>query len=99
MEFCKAYEAALARTRKAIEELEALKLIDESSVSLKGGEQTSKIDGFAVVDEKKLRDLADETISSLVKRGVMGCVYAHLFSMSNFARLVMKQPAAEAADA
>ena len=96
MEFCKNYEAALARTRKAIEELETLKLIDESSVSLKSGEQTSKIDGFAVVDEKKLRELSDATISSLVKRGVMGCVYAHLFSMSNFARLAMKQPAAEA---
>lgn len=92
MEFCKAYEAALARTRKAIGELEALKLIEESSVNLKGAEQTSRIDGFALVDEKKLRELADETISSLVKRGVMGCVYAHLFSMGNFAKLAMKKP-------
>lgn len=92
MEYCKAYEAALARTRKVIEELEVLKLIDESSVNLKGGEKTSRIDGFSVVDEKKLHELADETISSLVKRGVMGCVYAHLFSMGNFARLAMKQP-------
>ena len=78
--------------RKAIEELEVLKLVDESSVNLKGGEKTSRIDGFSVVDEKKLHELADETISSLVKRGVMGCVYAHLFSMGNFARLAMKQP-------
>lgn len=93
MEFCKAYEAALARTRKAIEELEALKLIDESAVNLKGGEQTSRIDGFSVVDEKKLRELPDETIASLTKRGVLGCVYAHLFSMSNFAKLAMKQAA------
>ncbi len=90
MEFCKTYEAALARTRKAIEELEALNLIEQSSVNLKGGEQTSRIDGFAVVDEQKLRDLADETLSSIVKRGLMGCVYAHLFSMGNFAKLAMK---------
>lgn len=92
MEFCNAYEAALARTRKAIEELEVLKLVEESSVNLKSGEKTSKIDGFALVDEKKLRDLSDETISSLVKRGVMGCVYAHLFSLANFAQLAMKTP-------
>lgn len=92
MEFCNAYEAALASTRKAIGELEALKLIEESSVNLKGGDQTSRIDGFALVDEKKLRDLGNETISSLVKRGVMGCVYAHLFSMGNFAKLAMKKP-------
>ena len=92
MEFCKAYEAALTRTRKAIEELEVLKLIGESSVNLKNGDKTARIDGFSVVDETKLRDLADETISSLVKRGVMGCVYAHLFSMSNFAKLAMQKP-------
>lgn len=89
MEFCKAYEAALVRTRKAIAELEALKLIDESSVNLKNGEKTARIDGFSVVDEAKLRELSDETISSLVKRGVMGCVYAHLFSMGNFAKLAI----------
>ena len=94
MEFCKAYEGALARTRKAIEELEVLKLIDESAVNLKGGDKTSRIDGFSVVDEQKLRDLPDETISSLVKRGVMGCVYAHLFSMRNFANLALRQPEA-----
>ena len=95
MEFCKAYEAALSRTRKAIEELEALKLINESSVNLKNGEKTARIDGFSVVDEAKVRELSDETISSLVKRGVMGCVYAHLFSMGNFANLAMSR--AEAA--
>lgn len=91
MEFCKAYEAAMARTRKTIEELDALKLIGESAVSLKDGEKTSRIDGFAVVDEKKLRDLSDETAASLAKRGVLGCVYAHLFSMGNFAKLAMQQ--------
>lgn len=94
MEYCKAYEAALVRTRKAIEELEVLKLIDESAVNLKGADKTARIDGFSVVDEQKLRELPDETISSLVRRGVLGCVYAHLFSMSNFAKLAMKQPSA-----
>ncbi len=87
MEFCKAYEAAMARTRAGIEELNALGLIGESSVSLKGGETTQRIDGFAVVDEKKLRDLSNDQVASLVKRGVMGCIYAHLFSTGNFARL------------
>jgi len=89
MDFCKAYDAAMARTRKAIEELDGLELISESSVSLKGGEKTSRIDGFAIVDESKLRDLSTEKMASIVKRGLMGCVYAHLFSMGNFARLAM----------
>ncbi len=89
MDFCKAYEAAMARTRKAIAELDGLGLIGESSVSLKGREKTSRIDGFAIVDETKLRELSTEMMASIVKRGLMGCVYAHLFSMGNFARLVM----------
>lgn len=87
MEFCKAYEAAMARTRAAVAELKALDLIGESSVSLKTGEKTSRIDGFAVIDENKLRDLPTDKMAALAKRGVLGCVYAHLFSMGNFARM------------
>lgn len=89
MEFCQAYEAAMARTRKAIEELETLGLIGPSAVNLRVGDKTSKIDGFAVIDEKKMRDLADETVASLAKRGILGCAYAHLFSMSNFSDLAL----------
>lgn len=89
MDFCKAYEAAMARTRAAIEELEGLNLIGESSVNLKNGEKSARIDGFAVIDENKLRDLPTEKVAAMTKRGLLGCVYAHLFSMGNFARLAM----------
>ena len=77
----------------------AFKLIGPSAVNLRVGDKTSKIDGFAVVDEKKLRELADETVASLTKRGVLGCVYAHLFSMSNFSDLALTSAEDQAAKA
>ena len=90
MEFCQAYEAAMTRTRRTVEELETLNLISSSAINLKNGAKESRIDGVGVIEEAKLRDLPEATTASLAKRGVLPCLYAHLFSMANFARIAAK---------
>ena len=87
IDFCKHYEQAMTRTRAAIAELKDLDLIVASSVAVQGADKTSRIDGFSIVSEERLRALSDETLAGLARRGVLGCVYAHLFSLGKFAEV------------
>ncbi|MEL7466434.1 MAG: SapC family protein [Pseudomonadota bacterium] len=84
MEFCKAYEVSTARTRKALEELEAREVLRDGAIQVKIGEKTARVDGFRIIDETKLRELDDAFLARLARTGALGAIYAHLFSLANF---------------
>ena len=53
--------------------------------------------GMYRVDEKKMEFLNASQSKNLIKKGVMGRIYAHLISLDNFARLLDRKAARTAA--
>ena len=84
MDFCKRYEASMQRTRAMVKELKELDLLEESVVNIKRGEKTARIEGFCLVSEKRLRELDDEKLAGLTRRGVASLLAAHQFSIARF---------------
>jgi hypothetical protein len=70
-------------------EMLALGLMEpmQADVAMSTGEKL-KLDGFYVLNRKKMAGLPDETISKLHRQGYLELVYAHLVSLENFDRLV-----------
>ena len=87
LEFCKAYEVATERTRRAVAEFEELGLLKDSAIETMTGGRKARVDGFRVISEEALRALDDDVIAGLAKRGALAPIYAHLFSLTNFAGL------------
>ncbi len=59
----------------------------QANVAMATGERL-KLDGFYVLNRKKIAELPDETIGKLHRQGYLELVYAHLVSLENFDRLV-----------
>jgi hypothetical protein len=49
--------------------------------------------GMYRVDEKKLEFLNAAQHKTLIRKGIMGRIYAHLMSLDNFARLIARKDA------
>ena len=67
-------------------------------LALKRGEEEVRLEGFAIVAEKKLNDLADEAFLRLRAAGMLPAVYAHLLSLHQLERLAKGAPAGEASN-
>jgi hypothetical protein len=47
-----------------------------------------QLTGMHRVDEKKIEHLNTSQLKNLVKKGILGRLYAHLLSLDNFSRLL-----------
>ncbi len=72
----------------AIKDLDIFKDVN-AQITLQNKEQFH-IPNLLMVDELKLRELSDEKIVDLVKRGYLAWIYAHLYSLTNFAKILNK---------
>ena len=61
--------------------------------SLKEG-GAMKLGGMHRVDERKLEFLNAAQHKNLIRKGIMGRIYAHLISLENFARLLTRKDSA-----
>jgi hypothetical protein len=97
--FCEQFETAVQRTRMFMEEMQKLDVIIDGEVQLQqeGMEQPAVYRGFRMVSEEKLRELRGDQVRKIVGNGMMGLIYAHLFSLSNVRELFAKQMLAAAA--
>lgn len=89
LEFCSQFEQAVNRTRQFMAEIEALDLVIDGEVTLQvaGRDQPAVYRGFRMVDENKIRDLRGDQARKLVSNGVLGIVFAHLFSLGQIKEL------------
>ncbi|MEL7464522.1 MAG: SapC family protein [Pseudomonadota bacterium] len=87
LELCKAHELATERTKRAVAVLEEHDLFQDSAIEVQSEGRKSRVDGFRIISEQKLRELDNEAVLNLVRKGAIGPIYAHLFSLSNFASL------------
>ena len=92
------YEADIERTREMCGILTDYALLEPFTLQaqLTGGAALN-LSGMHRVDEKKLEFLNAAQHKNLVKKGIMGRIYAHLISLENFGRLMNRRPAAATA--
>jgi hypothetical protein len=91
------YEADLERTREMCAILADYALLEPFTLqaNLKVG-GSMNLGGMFRVAEKKLEFLNAAQHKNLLKKGVMGRIYAHLLSLDNFGRLLARKNAATA---
>ena len=95
LEFCDQFEQAVQRTRLFMEEIERLELVIEGEVTIQvpGREQPAVYRGFRMVAEERLRELRGDQARKLVANGLLGMVYAHMFSLSQIRDLFAQHEA------
>jgi hypothetical protein len=89
LQFCEQFEQAIARTKSFMEELAKLNLLMEgqAQIQVPGQDQPATFAGFRMVDEKKLQNIRGDQARKMVQNGMLGLVYAHLFSLSQMREL------------
>lgn len=100
--FCEQFEQSAARTRAFVDELMKLELLVDGEVSIQqvGVEQPSVYRGFRMIAEDKVQALRGDQARKMVNNGMLGLIYAHLFSMAHVSELFQRQlNAAKAAEA
>lgn len=95
LDFCAQFEESVGRTRAFMDELEKSGLLIEGEVTIQlaGREQPAQYRGFRMVDETKLREMRGDQQRKWAQNGMMGIVYAHLFSLPLIRDLYEKQEA------
>nr|WP_310523113.1 SapC family protein [Polymorphobacter sp.] len=96
LQFCEQFEQAVFRTRAFMDELTKLDLLMDGEVTIQreGLTEPAVYRGFRMVAEDKLQALRGDQSRKMVQSGMMGLVYAHLFSLSLISGLFEKQYAA-----
>lgn len=99
LQFCEQFEQAVGRTRGFMDELTKLDLLMDGEVTIQrdGLAQPAVYRGFRMVDEQKLQNLRGDQTRKMVQSGLLGLIYAHLFSLSLISPLFERQFAAAAA--
>lgn len=99
LNFLQAYQIQFQATRKFVQTLEDLQLLDsmEAQFTLPSGQQM-KLGGFKVVNRERLRQLDGDKLVELARTGGLDLIYAHLHSLRNFTpiaeRMTPKAPEA-----
>jgi hypothetical protein len=88
------YEADLERSREMSAILADYALLEPFAMQAKtNAGEAMNLTGMHRVDEKKLEFLNASQLKNLIKKGVLGRIYAHLISLDNFARLLDRRAA------
>ena len=91
------YEADLERTREMCAILADYALLEPFAMqaNFEGGGQIA-LSGMARVDEKRLESLNAGQMKNLLKKGILGRIYAHLLSLENFPRMLARRASVSA---
>ena len=82
------YEADLDLTAQMCAIFTKLELFSPFTMQVnEGGQQALELQGMRRIDEAKFLALKAANHKALIKKGLMGHIYAHFFSLANFARL------------
>lgn len=89
MQFCEGFEQAIGRTKSFMDELAKLGLLMEGQAQIQnpGMEQPATFAGFRMIDEQKLQNIRGDQARKMVQNGMLGLIYAHLFSLSQMREL------------
>lgn len=94
LQFMQNLQTEFTVTEQFCQLLNDAKLLEamDVSVPVPGGKPDERLSvgGFMAINEEKLRALPDATVTEWFKNGALPLVYAHLFSLRNFNKLMTK---------
>jgi len=86
------FEADLSRTEAMCKIIIELGLLEPFNMQAKPNEgEPLTLSGMYRVNEQKINQLSADKLKELVQNGVLPRIYAHLMSLSNFARLMTRR--------
>ena len=93
LEFCKNFEEAGQRTGQFIEELQKADLLMDGEVAIQpeGSDKPFIYRGFKMIDENKLRELRGDVLRKMMQNGMLGLIFAHLFSLQLMREIFAEQ--------
>ncbi len=98
LRFLQAFQVEFQRTQAFCTKLKELDLLEpmQAQMTLGSGEHVG-LAGFMAVNRDKMNALSGDQLESLARAQVLEQIFAHLFSLKNFSRMV--EPATKAAGA
>jgi len=89
--FLQAYQVQYRLTRRFVQKLEDLNLLDamEAQAVVEGGQRV-KLGGFRVVNRERLRAVAGDKLAEFARSGELDLIYAHLHSLRNVNTLAQR---------
>jgi hypothetical protein len=92
IEFLNHFQGEFKRTQAFVERLKTLDLLIPQVVKFTPNNASPFVlQGFAVVDEKRLTALDDKQLGELMRTGYLGWIYAHLISLIGNVHRVSKR--------
>ena len=91
VDFCSQVEGERQRTKEfsdKLKELELLTLQEVTPGNPNSDEKQQKLASYYAVNPQKLNELSPEVIQDLHAKGYLAFIFAHLFSMENWAKLI-----------
>ena len=93
LQFCQNFEEAGQRTSMFVEELKKADLLMDGEVAIQpeGADKPYIYRGFQMVDENKLRELRGDVLRKMMQNGILGLIFAHLFSLQLMREIFAEQ--------
>ncbi len=90
VDYCASYNTERRRTRALCERLKELDLFTGQQIAHRpqGGGEERAVGTYLAVDREKLGSLSNDVIAALHNEGSLSALYAHIFSLENWARLL-----------
>lgn len=93
MDFLRLFHTEMLRTAAFTQKLVDLDLLRSQVITVERGERKRTLEGLWVVDEARLNALDEAHKLDLLRSGYLLWIHAHLLSLSNLERLVLRQDA------
>ena len=91
VDYCGQYEAERRRTKEFAAKLKELDLLALQEVIPTAEENQEQLATYYAVDVEKLNSLDPEVLMELHKKGYLSFIFAHLFSLENWKRLLQRR--------
>jgi hypothetical protein len=93
LKFCEEFEQGARRTSQFMADLKELDLLMEGELSIQanGNTQPYTYRGFQMINEQKLQELRGDQLRKINQNGMLGLLYAHLFSLQGMREVFARQ--------
>jgi len=98
VDYCGQFEAERRRTEEFAASLKDLDLLSLQEVRPEGGESEKKLANYYAVNPDKLNKLEPDVLKEFHQKGYLSFVFAHLFSLENWKRLLDRRAMMQQAD-